>query len=102
MEHYIIKLHCHICNAEIGEASVPSKHWTAEEATEENYNTRTKTVDNRCTQCESDHGSYKELEAEYRKKTGEDGNAAEAFIKANRKRSDFDREIAKKGDKIKP
>lgn len=69
---------------ETGTKKDDGKHWS------ENY------ADHRHTQCEIDHGSFKEMVDEYRLKVKDDGLEAEEFVKQNRKKGDFNRELDKK------
>jgi len=59
------------------------KHWSV------NY------ADHRHTQCEIDHGSFKEMTSEYEKKMKVTPQEAEDFVKQNRKRVDFDKKLTK-------
>lgn len=93
---------CVICGTIIGEVIVSSKFgWNANTATEQKYKEENGIVDNRCTECETIHGSFKKLTEEYINKTGKDPMTAENFVKANRKRVDFDRELEKELKKLK-
>jgi DNA-directed RNA polymerase subunit RPC12/RpoP len=52
-------------------------------------------IDIRCDSCLITHGSFQELTADFIKQTGQTPNEAESFVKANRKRADFDKELKK-------
>lgn len=94
-EHNLV-LHCHLCGAEVGTAY--------SSLTEAEYRLSQGIVDQRCTDCNQTHGTFRELLEEYKEKTGDDEGKAEAFVKVNRKRTDFDKELEKelkKRDKIK-
>ncbi len=86
-EHNLI-LHCQLCGAEVGTAFSP--------LTENEYRQHAGIVDQRCSDCNVTHGTFRELLEEYKKQTGEDESKAEAFVKENKKREDFDKELTKK------
>lgn len=60
------------------------KHWASDFA------------DHRHALCELQHGSFKEMVQEYHKNVKPDWVEAENFVKANRKREDFDVAIVSK------
>lgn len=97
-----ITLHCDFCKKPIGSADVSENFgWTKDNATENNYRLHHQFVDMRCSACEAEHGTFKQLAEEYIQKTGEDWQKAEAFVFQNPKRIDFDREVVKIAEKIK-
>lgn len=77
-------LHCQLgCGRETGTVYTPIP------MTEDEYRTKTGIIDQRCSQCENDHGTFKELEETFKKELNATPAEAEAFIIKNRKRSDF-------------
>ncbi len=75
-------------NAETGINHITGKHWS------DGY------ADNRHESCELAHGSFKEMADEYLLKVKNDPGEAESFVKKNRKKADFDKELAKKVEKL--
>lgn len=86
-----IDLHCDFCKKLIGTASVSSTNgWTIETSTEEAYKIQYGIVDNRCSNCEELHGSFKDMTISYMEQTGDDWTQAEEVVKANPSKVDFE------------
>lgn len=81
---FTLALTCQICGKPVGETQLEK------EMTQEEYRKQASIVDQRCSQCDIDHGTFKELTMTYQAQTGETPNKAEAFVIANPKRADFD------------
>lgn len=85
-----IDLHCDLTGEVIGFAEVSSEFgWTAETATEAVYRAEHSIIDQRSTQAEAEHGSFREMVAEYEQKIGAEPLEAETFVKANPRREEF-------------
>lgn len=79
-----IILHCQLgCGREVGTAH------TLTPVTEDEYRTKTGIVDQRCSQCETDYGTFRELLYAYEKETRDSPAQAEAFVIKHRKRDQF-------------
>lgn len=86
-------LHCQICGIEVGRVNLNFF------MTETQYRAKVGTVDDRCTDCETTHGTFKELYDEYKKKTGDDHAKTVAFIIKHRTRADFNTALSAELDK---
>lgn len=90
-------LHCQVCTTnEVGAVELPLE---APAITEDAYRTKTGIVDQRCTECETDHGTFKELSEQFEKEAKGTPAEAEAFVIKNRKRTDFEKELLKEKSK---
>lgn len=88
---FTLDINCSICGIKIGEMTFSHKYKDPKTTTVESEGF----VDNRCTQCEVDHGSFKEMMEEYVLKGKGTPQEAEDFVKENRKRKEFDKAIIK-------
>jgi hypothetical protein len=85
LAHNLI-LHCQICGNAVGSAYAPNM-------TEEEYRIKTGIVDQRCSTCETDHGTFRELLDAFTRETGDGEDNAEKFVVKHRKREDFDKAL---------
>ena len=83
-----MNIHCDICGQITGTVQGVNM-------TEAEYKQSTSMMDSRCDTCINDHGSFKEMVEEYQKKLKASATEAEAFVKTNRKRGDFDKKVEK-------
>ena len=81
---------CQICGAEVGS--------TYSELSLDEFRAKNNIVDQRCSDCNLTHGTFRELLDEYKDKMKEDESKAEVFVAKNRKRADFDKELKKELD----
>lgn len=93
MKTRTLELHCQLgCGTVCGTVRLPVE---APDITEDEYRERGKIVDQRCSECDANHGTFRELLDTYQKETGENEAKAEDFAKRNRKRQDFETELVK-------
>lgn len=91
---FTIDLHCDITGVKLGEVQLSTRDGWGENITEAEYKQATGIVDMRSPAAEAKHGTYKEMVAEYTQKTfGKSVESAEEFIKKNRTREAFDKEL---------
>jgi len=103
MKNFTITFKCSVCglptentltlstkfwHEETGVNRITGKHWSY------GY------VDIRHESCELMHGSFKAMTEEYMEKVDKDPKKAEDFVKANRKKGDFNREMTKELEKL--
>lgn len=84
---------------QLGCGTVVGTVYTHTPMTEDEYRAHSGIIDQRCSECEAVHGTFKELSDEYQKKTGDDGAKTEAFIINNRTRSAFNSALSSELDK---
>jgi len=99
MNHdFSIQFVCSVCGLPTGDSlSLDTKFWDEQTGINltDGRHWASDYVDNRHKQCEIDHGSFKEMVEEYQKNLKASPQQAEDFVKENRKRVDFDREVEK-------
>lgn len=89
-------LHCQICPNEVGNVQLFIE---APDITEDQYREKTGIVDQRCDQCDTDHGTFRELSERFEKEAKGTPAEAEMFVVKHRKRADFEVELLKEKEK---
>lgn len=91
-------LHCQLdCGREVGSVLLPIE---SPDITEDEYREKAGIVDQRCSECENDHGTFKQLSEQFEKEGKGTPAEAEAFVVKHRKREDFAKELTKHKNKL--